>query len=96
MAELIADTYITFGIRFIIETHSEYFIRNLQLLVAEKYKNLDRENAVIYYLNNNDSEEQIKKLSINEDGSLNGRFGEGFLDEATQKALKLMAFKNKT
>lgn len=95
MAELIADTYITFGIRFIIETHSEYFIRNLQLLVAEKFKNLDKENAIIYYLNNNDSEEQIKKLSINEDGSLTGRFGEGFLDEATQKALKLMAIKNK-
>lgn len=96
MAELIADTYLTFGINFIIETHSEYLIRNLQLLVAEKFKNLDREKAIIYYLNNNDSDEQIKKLSINDDGSLNGRFGEGFLDEATQKALKLMAIKNKT
>lgn len=96
MAELIADTYLTFGINFIIETHSEYLIRNLQLLVAEKFQNLDREKAIIYYLNNNDSDEQIKKLSINDDGSLNGRFGEGFLDEATQKALKLMVIKNKT
>ncbi len=46
-------------------------------------------------MNNNDTDERIKKLLINEDGSLSGRFGEGFLDEATQKALKLMEIKNK-
>ena len=95
LAFLFIEVYKEFGIRFVIETHSEYFIRNLQLLVAEKHDSFEKNETVIYYMSNTKNEKRINKITINEDGSLSDKFGEGFLDEATQKALKLMELKNK-
>jgi predicted ATPase len=95
LAFLFIEVYKKYGIRFIIETHSEYFIRNLQLLIAENHDSFEKNEAIIYYMSNTKNENRINKISINEDGSLSDKFGQGFLDEATQKALKLMELKNK-
>jgi predicted ATPase len=46
-------------------------------------------------MSNSSNENRINKISINMDGSLTDKFGEGFLDEATKKSLKLMEIKNK-
>ncbi len=94
LAYLFIEVYKEYGIRFIIETHSEYFIRNLQLLVAETHFNFEKNEAIIYYMSNTKNEERVKKISINKDGSLTDKFGAGFLDEATKKALSLMEIKN--
>lgn len=96
LAYLFIEVYKEYGIRFIIETHSEYFIRNLQLLIAENHYSFQKEDTVIYYMSNTKDENRINKISINVDGSLTDKFGEGFLDEATKKSLKLMEIKNKS
>jgi len=94
LAFLFIEVYKKYGIRFVIETHSEYFIRNLQLLVAERHDSFEKNEAIIYYMSNTKNEKRINKISINEDGSLSDKFGEGFLDEATKTALKIIQKKN--
>jgi predicted ATPase len=96
LAFLFIEVYKKYGIRFIIETHSEYFIRNLQLLIAENHDNFEKDEAIIYYMSNTKNEKRINKITINEDGSLSDKFGQGFLDEATKTALKLIQIKNKS
>ena len=90
------------NINIVIETHSEYLIRRLQLLTN---KNVDKilkdgntnklkpEDTVIYYFNdpNNipDGQEQVYPIHINDNGTLTRNFGTGFFDEADNIALEL-------
>ena len=95
LAELFADAAEDFGIQFVIETHSEYFIRKLQMLTANTYaKNksgklpaLKTTDTQIYYFNHPDKVEkgqkQVYKINIEEDGALTKNFGKGFYDEAS-------------
>jgi len=77
----------------IIETHSEYLIRNLQLLIAEgeKYNQLYNSDDIIIYNFSNDptSEDYIKEIVINKDGSLSQFFGPGFYNETANLIYKL-------
>jgi predicted ATPase len=88
LMELIVDINQRFGIRFIIETHSEYMNRKLQYLMADKTRNLDTKNALVYYFNSDknvnesEGEPKIKKISLDKSGSLSDNFGPGFYDEA--------------
>ena len=97
LADMFVDAYHTYGIHFIIETHSEYLIRRLQLLVAgvdteEKLNKKDVSIAYIYTKEEADKENQprVKNISIFENGYLSGTFGKGFFDEATKLSRKLM------
>jgi predicted ATP-dependent endonuclease of OLD family len=71
--------------KFIIETHSEYFIRKLQYLTAKN--EIAPNQCVIYYFNSdkyvNAQEPKVKKIEIRKDGNLSDTFGPGFYDEAT-------------
>ena len=88
LMELITDINQTFGIHFIIETHSEYMMRKLQFLMADKTKNLETDSALIYYFNSDKNvdeskgEPKIKKIKIDKNGALSDNFGPGFYDEA--------------
>ncbi|MFT4802330.1 MAG: putative ATPase [Flavobacteriaceae bacterium] len=92
LADILVLANKTFGIRFIIETHSEYLIRKLQYLTAKKEINLN--NAVVYYFNSdefvNNNEPKVKEIFINEFGGLSDTFGPGFFDEATDLKFQLM------
>lgn len=92
LAEIIVDAYTKHNIHFIIETHSEYIIRKLQLLVANK--SLPNSDISILYVYDNDYkpgyEPQVKKIGIRKDGMLNGNFGEGFFDEADMLSMFLL------
>lgn len=104
LAELFVDAYRTFNIQFIIETHSEYLIRRLQVLTA-KYEEARRkeqdtqafispEESVIYYFYEPEKvpkgKKQVEKINIMVDGRLDKGFGEGFLDEATRQQFDLV------
>jgi len=93
LADFLVDAIKTFEIRLIIETHSEYIIRKMQLLTAEK--SIHHNDTSIYYFNNsNKSEEnQIIKINIQENGTLTDDFGDGFYDEATELKYKLLKLK---
>lgn len=98
LAEMYRDGFpASNGIHFIIETHSEYLIRRLQLLVAgiDTEKKLDKNDVSIAYIYTKEEAERenqpiVKNIAICEDGYLDDTFGSGFFDEATKLSRKLM------
>ena len=92
LAELFYDAYKTYGIHFIIETHSEYLIRKSQVIVAGlKYSsNKEAEETCpfrTYYMPNNS---KPYSLGYRKDGKFAEEFGSGFYDEATNLAFDIL------
>jgi hypothetical protein len=92
LADIFVLAYKTFGVHFIIETHSEYLIRKLQYLTAKE--ELTTNESVIYYFNDDEyvskKEKKVKKIEINKFGGLTDTFGPGFYDEATTLQFELL------
>lgn len=84
LATMVVEAYREYNVQFLIETHSEYFIRKMQTLFAEG--KLEDHNIRILYVNDprkmSEYDEQVVRIGINEDGSLDRAFGKGFFDEA--------------
>lgn len=76
--------------QFIVETHSEYLIRRLQVLAIQN--NIDREKIGITYFPT-ELDQNPYNIKINKDGSLDKNFGPGFFDEASNHTLELIKFK---
>jgi predicted ATPase len=93
IADFLFDAIKTFEIRFIIETHSEYIIRKMQILVAEK--KIRPHETLIYYFNekNNENSSKVIKIEIQQNGALSKEFGDGFYDEATNLKIELLKSK---
>ncbi len=89
LADMFVDAAGTFNIQFILETHSEYLIRKLQYLTANKDHefNIKPEDTAIFYFNNpknlQKDDQLVRRISIRENGILDGSFGPGFFDEAS-------------
>lgn len=99
LADMLVEAYKKYNVHFIVETHSEYLIRKLQVLVAGKGNEEDLqisndEISILYVNSPKDVEEtgepQVKQIGICSDGYLDDTFGEGFFDEATKWSKKLM------
>lgn len=82
----LADLFYTlnqeYGFNFIIETHSEYLIRNTQVIVGEKYKTeegLKRNPFKVYYFPANDVPYDMVYTTS---GLFKEKFGDGFINEA--------------
>jgi predicted ATPase len=90
LADLFYQAALTFGLRFIIETHSEYIIRNSQLIHLKQI-NKDTNVFSVYYFDENGPYE----MKYREDGSFNKPFGEGFLDVVDDIALEIFLKNNK-
>ena len=90
LAEIFVDAYKNYNVHFIIETHSEYLIRKLQVMVADKESNLSSNDVALYYVDKNvNGAAAPRKIEIREDGGLNNSFGTGFYDEADILAMDL-------
>lgn len=94
LAEMFADAYKNYGIHFIVETHSEYMVRKLQVLVARK-ELTPSEVSLQYFYNPNIElrplgEPQVKDIPIREDGILLAPFGPGFLDETANLVTSIL------
>jgi hypothetical protein len=90
LADFFIDCAHKFDCQFIIESHSEYLIRKMQYWVARR--ELKTDEIIIHYLQDpimNKNENQVATITINEDGSLDGGFGPGFFDEATNIQFEL-------
>lgn len=107
LAEIIAKYAKWYNMQFIIETHSEYFIRKLQLLVAitcSVIKKNDEpnlpvvlpEDVQIYYFYPPDQIEegkvQVYPINIHADGCLSEYFGEGFYDHSSLLNIQLFQY----
>lgn len=101
LADMMLEAYKDYNISFIIETHSEYLIRKLQVFVASKDDETDRhigkDDTSILYANSPKEvakgEQQVKRIGIGEDGRLDSPFGTGFFDEADNLAMYLLRIK---
>ncbi|MDV3747151.1 hypothetical protein CMU21_04830 [Elizabethkingia anophelis] len=89
LCEMFHEIYKNYGIKFIIETHSEYLIRKSQLIVKNnEYEIEPNENpfSVLYF--NDDL--KVWKMEYREDGKFKNGFGSGFFDESSNLAFELM------
>ncbi|GAF04636.1 DUF3696 domain-containing protein [Saccharicrinis fermentans] len=98
LAEMVTDATQKFNCSVVIETHSEYFIRKFQYLVASPEYPVRADDVSISYLYHPDKipqgKKQVEKLIIEEDGGLDGEFGKGFFDEASNWKRELMRLKH--
>lgn len=86
-----------FGVRFIIETHSEYLIRKTQVIAAEANKLGHKIPFKVYYLptlptkhkKRGKSSPEPYEMIYREDGKFSNEFGPGFFDTASNLAFEL-------
>jgi hypothetical protein len=101
LAVLFEEVARHYAIRLIVETHSEYLIRKLQLLVAQGVINEDHQNEVVlYYMDQALNESGLpaaaaRRILIQPDGKLSDTFGNGFFDEADENAMELYRLQKK-
>jgi len=93
LAEMFVEAAQKFKIQFILETHSEYLIRNLQNLIAQKA--IPAEAVQIFYITEKGKVEsgsqQVEPIQIAEDGTLDyTKFKSGFFDEQYNLRLSLL------
>ncbi len=70
------------NIRFIIETHSEYFIKKLQFLILKG--ELNKNDIIISNFVKDKEKLNIEQIKVNNQGKLNLEFGSDFFDEAAK------------
>ena len=70
-------------IKYIIETHSEYLIRNFQQQIASlrEFEEFNRITINYFEKNIENNSSEIRQIYLENDGSLSDEFGTGFLDE---------------
>lgn len=94
LADLLYELNSEYGLRFIIETHSEYLIRKTQVIVREKYKgnkkSLKDNPFKVYYFNSSSSDKPYYEIVYQRDGSFENDFGKGFFDEASNLAFEIL------
>lgn len=92
LAELIYQVNNKFGLRFIIETHSEYLVRHTQVLTAKQIyeEGVDvskvNESLKVYFLS---QERGIVDMLFLENAKFQDSFDEGFFDQAAREALTI-------
>ena len=78
---------------FFIETHSEHFIRALQVLIADPDYPLTSDMVKIYYVDKTcDGNSTIREIRMNECGQFIDRWPEGFFDKAYNLTKQFMLF----
>jgi hypothetical protein len=89
-ADMIVDATKQYGIHFIIESHSEYFIRKIQLAVS--HEEISSDEIALLYVNSKKRASYlpiISNIGINNDGMLINEFGPGFFDEGLRLSREL-------
>jgi hypothetical protein len=91
LADILYQVNEKFGLKFIVETHSEYFIRRTQVIVAENNKNKqDWKNPfVVYYFPGDDIPYE---MGFQKNGKFLESFGTGFFDVADNAAVELFEY----
>lgn len=95
LADFFLYCYKEFGVKFLIETHSEYLVRKTQLLVAQKsyekndrdYRKITNNPFKVYYFPN---EGEPYDMCYMENGKFERSFEKGFFDEASELHLQML------
>jgi predicted ATP-dependent endonuclease of OLD family len=102
LVEFMLSVNRNYNLQFLIETHSETFIRKLQYEIVNNEENKP-DSIVIRYLNYSNGSRVSQRIGIDENGELVDvesketidSFGDGFLDEGTKWINKRLYEKNK-
>ena len=87
---MLVDANKQYGIHFLVESHSEYFIRKLQLLVSQK--EIESKDISLLYVNPASRPSYLPVISdigLETDGTLKNEFGTGFFDESLRLSREL-------
>lgn len=90
LANLFYTAYSDYGIKFIIETHSEYILRKSQIIVKDLNGNIKINQNMpfaVYYF---DHLKGPYSMNYRSDGIFIEDFGNGFFDEASKNAINLI------
>ena len=89
LTDIFYDAYTSYGIEFIIETHSEYLIRRTQAIVANMTSKEEYEKRpfAVYYV---DKGGQTYELKYMVSGRFENSFGPGFFDEASRSSIEIL------
>ena len=95
LADMFFEAYQKYNIHFIIETHSEYLVRRLQVMVADKDIPLTPNKVSLNYVEKDETTgiSTNRQIKILEDGRLSEPFGAGFYDEADDLTMELIRYK---
>ena len=85
LVNMLIDYQKEFGVKFILETHSENILRRYQLLIA-KGELRSEELNIIFFREKGEAEH----ININEYGQITVPFGEDFYNKSTNQKLELM------
>ena len=95
---LLADLFLylnkEYHCKFVVETHSEYLIRNTQVLVAregyEDEASMKNNNQFkVYYFDGENKDKSYYSMEYRTDGKFSNEFGTGFFDTASNLAFEL-------
>ena len=95
---LLADLFLylnkEYHCKFVVETHSEYLIRNTQVLVAregyEDEASMKNNNPFkVYYFDGENKDKPFYSMEYRTDGKFSNEFGTGFFDTASNLAFEL-------
>ena len=93
LADMFVEAYQKYNIHFIVETHSEYLIRKLQVMVADKENALSPNDVSLNYVEKDENgASHNRQIKIQEDGRLNEPFGPGFFDESKSLVMQMLKF----
>lgn len=90
LADMLVDAHKSYEVQFLVETHSEYLIRKLQLLIARE--TIENDSVSILYVNGKNRSSYmplVKSISVDKDGNLEDVFGPGFFDESVRLSKEL-------
>lgn len=78
------------GVHFLIETHSEHFIRKLQVLVADPNVAITNDDIAIYYVDKMEGYSEVKKINMNIKGQFIEKWPPGFFDKSFELSRELV------
>lgn len=91
LTEMFYEAYKNYKIHFIIETHSEYLVRNSQVIVKGIYASKDNAKEKnpfsVYYFRRNGIPYDMR---YSPEGNFERKFGEGFFNEAGRLHMHLL------
>ncbi|MFN4006276.1 MAG: AAA family ATPase [Chitinophagaceae bacterium] len=93
LLEFLCNIYLSTGIRFMLETHSEYMIRKTQYLIASTNSHLKNSDCIIHSFSKDTTTNttEVKSIEFKENGELSAELASGFLDEANKISLSILA-----
>jgi hypothetical protein len=86
----------SWGISFIVETHSEYLVRKTQVVVAQMFKKGYESGNIpfsVFYITGDDKIPSYE-MGFQKNGKFEKSFGEGFYDVADDAAMELLDLDN--